>query len=393
MPTYNFDLLTEAELHLHQSYKWTEYPAGVIPAFVAEADFPLCREVQTVLHAAIDRHDLGYVSKQDKTDFAECVAGWLGRAFDWHPDPAHIFMIPDVVIGMDLAVQQLSEAGDGVIVTTPIYAPFLIFSRMEGRVQVPIDLLRNGGRWQLDLEAIDGAFASGRAKVLALCHPHNPTGTVFTVEELDALIASANRHGCFIVSDEIHAPFVYSAGFVPIATRPGADGVVVTVTSASKTWNLAGLKCAAIIASGAQLALQIGVAAGIKRPGVGLLGLIAMKAAYESGEPWRVEALAHLKARRDQLASAIASFDGLLAMVSPEATYLGWVDATGLMEAVGGALSGPAGWLLDEARVAFSPGSSFGPIASNWFRWNFGTTTALLDETIGRVRNTITART
>jgi cysteine-S-conjugate beta-lyase len=418
---YDFDGLTEADLRTRKSYKWTEYPPNILPAWVAEMDVPICRQVQAALHQSVDRHDLGYVPKPDKVGFAESVSAWCGRSFDWNPNPAHIFMVPDVVIGMDLAVQELTSPGDGVIVTTPIYAPFLIFSRMEGRVQVPIGLLRDeavsGGRWRLDVQQIDEAFASGRAKVLALCHPHNPTGTVFSVEELDAVLASAQRHGCFVLSDEIHAPFVYTDAvpdgrFVPLATRPGADGVVVTVTSTSKTWNLAGLKCATMVVSGAELAARIERPASIKRPGVGILGLVAMMAAMEHGEPWRAEVLAHLSGRRDQLTTAMVNFDGLLSMNSPEATYLGWIDGSGLMNrlresglagAVGvtggftgsvsspkpGGLDGPAGWLLAEAGVAFSAGSSFGAGWADWFRWNFGTTTTLLDQMIERVTRAV----
>lgn len=422
MPLYDFDELTEADLRTRKSYKWTEYPPSILPAWVAEMDIPMCREVQAALRQSVDRHDFGYVPKPDRVGFAESVSAWCDRSFGWTPNPAHVFMVPDVVIGMDLAVQVLTVPGDGVIVTTPIYAPFLIFSRMEGRVQVPIGLLRDdavvGGRWRLDLQQIDEAFASGRAKVLALCHPHNPTGTVFSLDELDAVLASAQRHGCFVLSDEIHGPFVYPSaepgvGFVPLGTRPGADGVVITVTSTSKTWNLAGLKCATMIASGAELAARIERPASIKRPAVGILGLVAMMAAMEHGEPWRAAALTHLSGRRDQLTTAMVNFDGLLKMETPEATYLGWIDATGLMNrlresggaggvglagSVGadgfagavspptpGVLDGPAGWLLAEAGVACSAGSSFGPGWGDWFRWNFGTTTTLLEQMIERV--------
>ncbi len=388
MYVYDFDALTEPQLRERQSYKWTQYGPAVLPAFVAEMDLPLCTEVQLALHAAIDRGDLGYVPMQDKTRFSESVTSWCGRLFGWHPDPAHVFMVSDVVVGMETAVAELTSPGDGVIITPPIYPPFLAFSQAQGRVPVAIDLLRSekpgAAPWALDLEAIDAAFARGTAKVFALCHPHNPTGTVFTVEELDAVIASANRHGCFVVTDEIHAPLVYDGAFTPLGSRPGADGVVVTVTAASKTWNLAGLKCAMLIVSGSALASRLSSAFRAKRFGVGLLGLIAMITALDDGEAWRLGALAHLRNRRDQLSVRLLHEAPILKMSVPAATYLGWVDATALC-ADGSSIDDPSAFFLAESRVAFSVGATFGDDWNHWFRWNFGTTSALLDEAIDRV--------
>jgi cysteine-S-conjugate beta-lyase len=389
MHTYDFDALSEAELRKRQSYKWTQYPASVLPAFVAEMDLPICTEVQEVLHAAVTRGDLGYVPMQDKTRLSECVSSWCGRLFDWHPDPAHVFMVSDVVVGMETAVLELTEPGDGIIITTPIYPPFLSFSQARGRVPVPIELMRSevpgdSGRWTLDVAAIDAAFASGAAKVLALCHPHNPTGTVFRVDELDQIIASAHRYGCSVVSDEIHAPLVYDGGFIPLGSRPGADNVVVTVTAASKTWNLAGLKCAVMIVSGERLADHMRAAFLLKRFGVGLLGLVATMTVLDEGEHWRRDMLAHLRARRDQLSARLLHEAPLLAMSSPEATYLGWVDATALRVA-GAQIDDPSAYFLSESGVAFSVGSTFGDRWNHWFRWNFATTSLLLDEAIDRV--------
>jgi cysteine-S-conjugate beta-lyase len=395
MHAYDFDSLTEGELRERQSYKWTQYSTSVLPAFVAEMDLPLCIEVQDVLRAAVSRGDLGYVPMQDKTRFSVCVTSWCGRMFDWHPDPAHVFMVSDVVVGMETAVLELTLPGEGVIITPPIYPPFLAFSKAQGRVPVSIGLQRSGGprerdelgggrEWRLDLEAIDAAFANGTAKVLALCHPHNPTGTIFTVEELDAVIASANRYGCFVVTDEIHAPLVYDGGFVPLGSRPGAANVVVTVTAASKTWNLAGLKCATLIVSGSDLASRLRPAFLSKRFGVGLLGLMATMTALDHGEPWRLGALAHLRNRRDQLTARLVREAPFLKMTAPHATYLGWVDATALC--VGGAQTDdPSAYFLTESNVAFSIGATFGDDWNHWFRWNFATTSALLDETIDRV--------
>jgi cysteine-S-conjugate beta-lyase len=383
MMQFDFNRFSEAELRQRSSFKWTEYPPDVIPAFVAEMDLPICPSVSAALERSLATHDLGYVPYAAKVNFGGSVANWFGREWGWQPQDSWAHMVPDVVVGLDMAVQELTIAGDGVIINPPIYPPFQIVSRLEGRVQVQIPLLQQGSRWMLDLERIGAAFADGSAKVIALCHPHNPTGAVFTAVELDGLIALAHRYGCFIVSDEIHAPLVFDGPFHSVSSRPGAEDVVITVTSTSKAWNTAGLKCATLVCGNEAMARRFDRPAIIKRPGTGLLGLVAMRAAMADGEPWRLAVLEHLRANRDHVVRRLTIEAPDLVVHVPESTYLTWVDCSSLKK------PDTAGWMLSEAKVAFSAGSTFGPQWSSWIRWNFGTTTDLLDATIDRVLGAI----
>ena len=197
-----FDAIDEAALRHRRSHKWSHYPADVLPAFVAEMDFPSAPAIQAVLADAVANCDYGYAPNAQAMGLLDAVAEWMQRAFGWTIDPTTITAINDVVNGLHIGVWAFSEPGGEVIVTPPVYPPFLNTPVDLGRRRRDVALLpQPDGTWQMDLDGIEGAMRDG-AKVMLLCHPHNPTGTVWTAETLDALAVLADRYGCWIVSHE-----------------------------------------------------------------------------------------------------------------------------------------------------------------------------------------------
>jgi cystathionine beta-lyase len=237
-----FDALDLDVLRARRTVKWSRYPADVLPAWVAEMDFPLAPAVFKAVRRALDAHDLGY---SDSAGLAEAFATWAARNQGWRPDPALACPVADVMAGLEAALRVLTEPGDGVVLLTPSYPPFFTLLKQLGRVAVPWPLLDRPQGWAPDLQRLDDALRGGARGVL-LCHPHNPTGRVFTGDELAAVSEIVDSRGGHVISDEVHAPLLAAGvSFIPYtASGPAAGAHSVTVTSISKGWNVPGLKCA-----------------------------------------------------------------------------------------------------------------------------------------------------
>ncbi|HEY1104809.1 MAG TPA: aminotransferase class I/II-fold pyridoxal phosphate-dependent enzyme, partial [Agromyces sp.] len=225
-------------LRTRTSEKWRHYDADVLPLPVAEMDYPLAEPIATALHAAVDRSDTGYAA--GSRPVAEAFAPFAAERFGWQVDPGRVTCTGDVAMGLVEVLRQVTAPGDGVVITPPIYPPFFdVVTEASARV---VEVPMRGG--------IDAAFAAG-AKAMVLCNPHNPIGLVPSRGELAALAEIAARHGATIVSDEVHGPLSQPGTiYTPFLTvSDAAREVGVTVTSASKAWNIAGTKCALIKAS------------------------------------------------------------------------------------------------------------------------------------------------
>lgn len=372
--------LTLAELRERSSEKWREYPDDVLPLFVAETDFPLAPAVQAALERAVRLGDTGYVAS--RTPLPEVYAGFAQRRFGWRVDPARIRTTVDVSMGIVEILRRVIAPGERVIVTPPIYPPFFELVTEAGGVVERVPLRDDGSTWQLDLDGIEQALAAG-ARAVLLCNPHNPTGSVHSADSLDALARLAEKYGAAVVSDEIHAPLVQpDAGFTPfLASGEAATRVGYAVTSASKAFNLAGLKCALMItASDATTAvlrsLPIEV---VWRTGqFGLLGSVAAFA--EESDRWLDSLLATLDENRRLLADLLATHLPEARYRMPDAGYLAWVDLTGL-----GWGPNPAKQILRQARVALHFGPAFGAEGAGHVRINIGTSPEILTEAVERI--------
>jgi cystathionine beta-lyase len=324
----------------------------------------------------VDREDYGYV-EPDLSELTTACAAFCADRFAWAVKPARVFPVADVLRGIWAALDVFAPPGSRVVVPTPAYPPFFEVIELTGRAAVPVPLLLRDGRDTFDLDGIGAALAAG-ARTVLLCSPHNPTGRVFTADELAALAALVERHGARVIADEVHAALTHpGATHVPYASvSDAAARHSVTVTSASKAFNLAGLKCAQLIATNHDDAARLRALKVFEIPGPTPIGIAASTAAYRGGAAWLDELVAYLAANRDQLLARLpADLPGITCR-APEATFLAWFDCREL------GVADPARFFLDEANVALSDGPPFGPGCEQHVRLNLGTSRALLDRVL-----------
>jgi cystathionine beta-lyase len=362
-----------SELRQRRSAKWRTYPADVLPLTVAEMDFSLAPPIQSALRAAVDASDTGYSAAVP--ELGRAFAEFAAARWDWPVDPDSVSAITDVGVGVVELLRALVRPGAVVVISPPVYPPFFDWIPEAGARVHEVPLAHSGSGWRLDLDAIEAAFATHPA-VFLLCNPHNPVGRVHTREELTALVRLARLYSVTIVSDEIHAPLVLpGATFTPILTVPGAAERAVSVVSASKAFNLPGLKCAAVVTASPAMAEVVGRFPPDTRWRTGHLGVIATIAAFREGGPWLDDLLTTLDARRTQLGALLHDRLPNLGWHPPQATYLAWLDCTKL-----GADNEPRDLFLDRGRVAVEPGLRFGAAGAGFVRLNFGTGAEVLDQ-------------
>jgi cystathionine beta-lyase len=373
----DFDAVDVERLRRRRTVKWSLYGSEVLAAWVAEMDFDVAPVVRAAILDAVEREDFGYIAA-DLSDLATACADFLADGYGWTVSPARIFPVADVLSGIAAALDTLVEPGAPVVVPTPAYPPFFEVIELTGRAPVAAPMIVDGGRDVLDLDAIDAALAAG-ARAVLLCSPHNPTGRVFTRAELTELSAIVDRHGARVVADEVHAPLVYpGAQHVPYATVSDATAAhAITVTSASKAFNLAGLKCAQVIASNHDDAARWRALRVFEVAGPTPVGVAASVAAYGAGRPWLDELVAYLDGNRRALVALLADRVPGVACRAPEATFLAWLDCSAL------GLDDPARSFLEHGKVALSDGFPFGPGCEQQVRLNFATSRPLLARIVG----------
>lgn len=379
MGAYPFDL-TQEQLRERRSAKWGLVPADVLPAWTAEMDVRSAPAVTEALRLAVDRSDFGYAG--DPRPVTEAFAGFARDTWGWDPaaGPGRMRLFPDVGHGVRAVLSAMTSPGDRVVITPPVYLAFYPWLAGLGLepLEVPILDVASGGR--LDLEGMERALASG-ARVVLLCHPHNPLGLVSPREDLEALADMAARHGAVVVSDEIHAPLVHPGGprpFVPwLAVSDAAREVGIAVHSPSKAWNTPGLK------------LAVGVTAARDRwPDIvdetawapSILGQYAAIAAYTDGRGWLATVTAAVEERTSQLAGLLAERLPGVCFTPGHASYLAWLDCRAL-----GLGDDPARAFLERGRVRLSPGPAFGPGGAGFARLNIGTSEELMAEAVRRM--------
>ncbi|NCT91400.1 aminotransferase class I/II-fold pyridoxal phosphate-dependent enzyme [Cellulomonas sp. APG4] len=355
------------ELRARGSLKWTGAD-GDVAAWVAEADVRPPEVVARALHEAVDRPMLGYLPPAVRTEMARACATWHRDRYGWDVAPEQVRPVGDVLNALRIAIELTSRPGSPVILPTPAYMPFRDAPRAWGREVLEVPMVRDGGRFVLDLDALDEAFAAG-GHLLVLVNPHNPTGRVMSHAELEAVAQVVDRHGGRVFADEIHAPLVLpGARHVPYASlSPTTAAHTLTATSASKAWNLAGLKCAQVVLTAPHDVRRWHARDHLLVEGASTLGAIAATAAYDHARDWLDALLAQLDAHRHALATELAG--SAVGYVPPEGTYLAWLDlsrhplvarghdeagglarrlreATGLVTVDGAACGAPwAGWV------------------------------------------------
>ncbi|SDO76175.1 cystathione beta-lyase [Streptomyces sp. cf386] len=356
--------------------KWRTYPDDVLPLWVAEMDVPLAEPIVRAVTDALALGDTGYPAG---TGYAEALAAFADKRWGWDGLAVErTAIVPDVMLGVVEMLKLVTGPGDPVVVNSPVYPPFYQFVEHMDRQVVEAPL---GADLRIDLDTLDETFRRAvtgtRRAAFLLCSPHNPTGTVHTAEELSAVAALADRHGVRVVADEIHAPLTAEGvEFVPYLSVPGGeDGL--SLMSASKAWNLAGLKAALAIAGPAAAADLARLPEEVSH-GPSHLGVIAHTAALRDGTAWLDALLTGLDDNRRLLANLLAEHLPTITYRPGEATYLAWLDCHALDE-------DPADVFLRRGRVALNSGLPFGTGGAGHVRLNLATSPELIAEGVRRM--------
>ena len=384
----DFDRLDLATLRRRRGEKWQLYGPDVLPAWVAEMDFPLAAPIQRVLAEAVEIGDVGYPLDVQPDALPAAFVERMETRFGWRPDPRGVEVLTDVVQGIYVAIEQFSEAGEGVLVQTPVYPPFLIAVRELRRRMIENPLVAGATRHEIDFDQLRGAIDPS-TRVFLLCNPQNPTGRVFDRAELESLAEIAIAHDLVVVADEIHADLVYAGRrHIPFASlAPEVAARTVTLTSATKAFNIPGLRCAVAHFGSESLRKRFQRVPRHIRGGLGSLGQAATLAAWREGQPWLDAVLAYLDANRQGVARAVAERLPGVRLFDPEATFLAWLDCRSLQLA-----PSPQSFFLENARVALSEGSGFGAPGRGFARLNFATSRPLLDEITTRMEKALRER-
>ncbi len=385
---HDFDAITLEQLQSSGGLKWETFP-GTIGAFVAEADFGTAPAVKNALRRAVEEDRFGYLPPSLARGLGEACARWQSENYGWEVRPERVHPIADVVRGLELAIEHFSRPGSAVILPTPAYMPFLEVPIAAGREIIQVPMLVEAGRYELDLAGIDAAFAAGGG-LLVLCNPYNPVGRVFSRGELLAVSEVVSLHGGRVFSDEIHSPLVYPGGpaHIPYASvSDAAAGHSVTATSASKAWNLPGLKCAQFILTNDADAAVWAPVEHAATHGASTLGVIANTAAYTAGKPWLDELVSYLDGNRRVLGSLLSSLLPEVGYRMPEGTYIAWLDFRAL-----GLGDHPARFLRGQAAVALTDGPDCGAPGAGFARLVFATPRPVLEQAVRRMADALASR-
>ncbi|HMK12013.1 MAG TPA: aminotransferase class I/II-fold pyridoxal phosphate-dependent enzyme [Acidimicrobiales bacterium] len=375
-----FDDLDIDELRKRHTAKWAEHPAPVLPAWVAEMDFPIAAPIRDALIRTAEAADLGYPFDAGPDRLEVLGADRMAARFGWRPDPDLGFKITDVMRAVIHGIVAFAEPGEGVAVVTPIYPPFLGAIADNHRVIVEAPLRSIDEHSSLNIDAL--AAAARRSRVLLWCHPHNPSGRSFTLSELAAVAAIVEEHDLIVVSDEIHADLTFPGHeHIPLASLSArVEARTFTVTSPSKAFNLAGAKCAVAYCGSEALLDRYRQSFNPALPGITVFGIAATRAAWTEGDEWLARCVGYLDGNRQWFASAVSECLPAMRHRMPDATYLAWLDARGL------AFECPPGQhFLERGGVALSDGAAFGAVGEGFVRVNLATSRAILEQVVDRM--------
>ena len=388
----NFELTVE-EMRARRGVKWNRFPADVLPAWVADMDFAVPDEVQAAIEAVVSKRDYGYGNghgvREGKEGLAQAFVEYATGNFDWgnHTvNPDCVLPVTDLIQGMYSPVYAFSEPGDGIVVQTPIYPPFLDTIATTGRRLVENRLVDDGTKLALDVEGLRNVVDDTTC-LMMVPNPHNPTGRCFTRDELNAMAQVAIERNLIVVSDEIHADLVYSGHqHIPFASLSLEIAArTITLTSATKGFNIPGLRCALMYFGSLELKERFHKTMPARLLGApNVIGIDATIAAWRYGQPWLKQVMVQLEANRDHMTEFLAKEMPGVKYRQPEATYLGWLDCTAMNLG-----QSPFEYFLEKAKVGLMEGANFGEAGVGKVRLNFGTSAKILDQILDRMAQSI----
>jgi cysteine-S-conjugate beta-lyase len=379
---YDFDSIELDWLRAKSGAKWHKHP-GVINAWVADMDFPPAPVILDALRARVDSGDLGYADwgyPNPQTPACRVFTERSARRYQWHIDAEHVRDFCDVVQAVQTTLHLATEPGDGVVLHTPSYPPLWKSLRAMGRRQIDVPARLDAAGVHFDYDELERRLEREPARALLLCHPHNPTGHRFAIDELVRMVAIAEKFDLLIISDEIHADLTFDAVPVPIASIAGAADRTVSVHSASKAFNLAGLRHAVAHIGPASLRQSLLELPDHLLGAANLMGAEAAAAAWAHGDDWLDAVLAHLDRNRHLFAELVAEHLPTVLHRPPAATYLAWLDCRAL----------PFGdepvHAFRAAGVEVSDGNDFGPLGAGHVRVNLATSTSIVRAIVSALR-------
>jgi cysteine-S-conjugate beta-lyase len=372
-----------AELHARRSLKWHGYAPDVLAATVAEMDFPIAPPVAGALHAAIDRHDLGYAHARIPR-LADAFAGFAARRLEWRVDSEQVRLVPDVMVGVLELARTLAGPDRSIALATPAYRPFLADLPSVGLDLREVSLRDDGA---IDFDGLRSELDRG-TRVFLLASPHNPTGRVLPRDELERLAGMCAERGVWVIADEIHAPLALpGAKHVPwLEVSDAARSCGIALTSATKAFNLAGLK-AGLLVTASDRAREAADRLPALAEHAGLLGVLASEVAFAEGDAWLDAVLARLDANRALLGRLLAERLPEIVWTPPQASYLAWLDCRAL-----GLGDDPAGAFLERGHVALAPGTNYGRPGVGYARLNFGTSAEMVEDMVQRMADAVRQR-
>ncbi|MGA7806162.1 MalY/PatB family protein [Bradyrhizobium sp.] len=377
--------LSQAALRARRNAKWNQYDADVIPAFVADMDFAVAAPIQAAIERIVGDRDYGYPLRNgDRADrlVANAFSTRMKSRFGWELSPGLVLPVADLVQGTYAPILAFSDPGDGVVLQVPNYPPFRDAIATTERRLLALPMRDDGARHVFDMAEL-ARLVDRRTRIFVLCNPQNPTGRVFARDELLALGQFAIEHDLVVISDEIHSDLVYPGHqHIPFASLgPEIAARTVTLNSATKSFNIPGLRCALVAFGSERLRDRFHKRIPAKLTGsANIVGVDATVAAWTQGQPWLDAVMDHLLKARNRVRDVLGAEAPEIRFHAPEATYLGWLDCRDLK------LSSSAfKFFLDKARIGFSAGETFDPGCAQFIRFNFATSMPILDEILGRM--------
>ncbi|CAB4920437.1 unannotated protein [freshwater metagenome] len=378
-----------AKLLTHHSEKWRGFDRDVLPLPVAEMDYPIAEPIRAVLQEMVAQSDLGYLGSVP--ELAAGFAHFAAERWSWSVDTSQVKVASDVGVAVVEVLRVITQPGDKILINSPVYQNFYNWineTRLE-KIDVPFTRSAIEGElnnpWQLDLDAVEEIYASG-LRVHLLCSPHNPLGRVYSKDELVRIAQMAKRYNVLVVSDEIHAPLTFAEQqFFPfLAVSETAREVGITVTAASKGWNIAGLKCAIIVSQGDEMKAKLDQLPAAVHFRASILGAFASATAFAEGGTWLDTVMKELDHNRFLVRDLLREKLPMVRYHIPQNSYLAWLDLTALNLG-----ENPSATLLEKGRVAFNAGHTYGAQSSQYVRLNFATSPEILNEAVLRIASTV----
>lgn len=386
---YNFDEIVERRGTY--SLKWdgadmikefgiTErFDEDTIPLFTADMDLPVAQPLVEALHRVVDHRIYGYSIFPE--EYYAAIEHWFKKRYDWHVAKEQVVYSPGTVHALDIAVKAFSGEGDGVLIQRPVYPPFTSTIEGNGRVVVNSPLkLDKEGYYSIDFEDFEEKAKDPKTKLFVLCHPHNPTGRVFTTDELTRMSEICRSHHVVIVADEIHGDLIrVGQAFQPMAKVVEKDDHIVTLTAINKTFNVAGLHCTNAIISDPDLRAKFSVEMGIQLASP--FAIAALIAVYTEGEEWLEQLKAYIDDTLHYVQDFLADRMPEVKVRIPEGTYVLWMDFSGY----GLTSEEVHDRIYNRANVVLEDGSMFGSEGTQFQRMCVPSPRPVIEEALERI--------